>query len=457
MVLGTFKLLELVDRAQTGQLVDEGEFEAKLLPTKLKELVKQYDIRRDPQILVPSDNDLADSVFKAAHELLVDLGVYCTDTGRIIKISEEELKEALKCLPESTVIGTGRERRELRPRTIEDKRPPIITGPVEGNCTSENYLNILTSIAMEPEIDILCCGSLTDIDGRPILSHSPIEIHAAQREASWMRQAASKAGRPGLCMIGAGFEWVAADIASFNPEGGFRSSDCGCPCIIYPMKTTFNQLARTKYLLDCGRPMQAFSDQLIGGFTRGAEETVVSSVAHHLANLVLNQANFQELNCQHIHYTNTTNRLSIWCHNVGGQALVRNTRIITSSECFASAAPCTEMLLYEGATVALSVVSGMNLGPGVCGRGTKGIDTYTGLEARLFAKTGRACAGMKTGDANDLANQLAKKYEDKFDNPPVGKTFSECYDTRSMTPIKEWADIYEKVTKDLEDLGIRIT
>jgi len=115
------------------------------------------------------------------------------------------------------------------------------------------------------------------------------------------------------------------------------------------------------------------------------------------------------------------------------------------------------MILYEGAAVALSVVSGMNLGPGVCGRGTKGIDTYTGLEARLFAKTGKVCTGMKREDANELAHQLVKKYEDKFDNPPVGKTFSECYDARNIRPTRQWLETYEKVAKDLEDLGVKLS
>ena len=457
MVQGTFKLLELVDRAQTGQLIDNTEFEQKLIPAKLKELVKQYDITRDPAVLIPFDNNLADNVFKAAYEFLLDVGVYCAETGRIIKITDEDLKEALKLLPESTIIGAGQERRELKPRTIGDTRPIIVTGPVEGNSTSANYLNILTSIAMEPDVDILCCGSLLDIDGRPILAHSPIEIHAALREASWMRQAITKAGRPGLCMIGAGFEWVGSDIASFNPEHGFRPTDCGCPSMISPMRTTLNQLTRAQFLLDCGRPMQAFSDQLIGGFTGGAEGTVVSSVAHILASLVLYQANFQTVNCQHLHYSSVSNRLSIWCHNLAAQALVRNTRIIPTSEGHSSGAPCTDMLLYEAAAVALCVVSGMNLGPGPCGRATKGIDTYTGLEVRLFAKTGKAYAGMKRENANDLASQLVKKYEDKFQNPPAGKPFNECYDARTMTPSQEWADIYNKVTMTLEDLGVNLT
>ena len=455
MVLGTFKLLELVDRATTGQLVKESEFEAKLLPMKLKELVAKYDIKRDPEVLVPSDEDLADSVFKAACELILELGVYCIDTERIVKISEDELKEALRRLPESTIVGSGRETREVSTRTIEDKKPPTVIGGLAGGvCSSENYLNILTSIAMEPEIDILCGGSLTEIEGRRIVTRSPIELHAAQREASWMRQAATRAGRPGLCLVGSQLEWVAGDIASYNPAGGYRPTDAGLACIIYPMKDSLNILSKVKYYLDCERPIFAYSDQLIGGFTGGAETTVVSCVAHHLANLVLNQASFQELNCQHIHYNNKSNRLSIWCHNVAGQAIARNTKIVTHSECFASAGPCTEMILYEGAAVALSVVSGASLGPGICGRGTKEMDKYTGLVCRFYAEVGKACAGMKRTDANELAKELVKKYEDKFDNPPAGKTFNESYDPKTMRPAREWLDIYQKVKKDLEDRGL---
>jgi methylamine--corrinoid protein Co-methyltransferase len=458
MALGNYKLFEIIERARNGPFVKESEFEAKILPTKLKELVKEYDIKRDPEILIPSDNDLADSIFKAAYNLIIDLGVYCNDTGRIIKIYEEDIKEALKSLPEKIIVGSGREVREISIRSIEDKKPPITIGALAGGvCSSKNYLNILTSIAIEPEIDILCAGSLTEIDGKPIISHSPIEIHAAQLEARWMREAASRAGRPGLCLIGSSFEWVAADIASFNPNYGFRSTDAGLACIIYPMKISFNILSKVKFYLESGRPIFAYSDQLIGGFTRGAEETAVSAVAHHLANLIINQASFQELNCQHIHYNNKSNRLSIWCHNVAGQAIARNTKIITHSECYASAGPCTEMILYEGAAVALSVVSGVHLGPGIVGRSAKEVDKYTGLESKFYAEAGRAFTGMKRGDANELAKELVKKYEDKFKDPPLGKTFDECYDIKTMRPTKEWFEIYEKVKKELENLGVNFS
>ena len=457
MLPGSSNLLDIVDRAKNGRLVKESDFECRLLPNRLKELVAQYDIRRDPEVLVPSDNDLADSVFEAAKQLLVDLGVYCHDTGRTIKITEEDVKDSLRNLPESTTIGSGKEARELRSRAVEDKRRPhFVGGNGGGICSSASYLNIFTSMSMEPDVDSVCCGSLSEIDGKPIIGRSPVELHAAQLEADWLRKAAERAGRPGLCLIGSGFEWAGADFASFNPDWGYRPTDAGCSCMIYPMKIDFNMLAKTKHYLDRRMPIHAYSDQLIGGFTRGAEETLVSSVAHHLANVILNHATYQHVNCQHIHYNNTSNRLSIWSHNVAGQAIARNSRIVTSSECFASAGPCTEMILYEGAAVALSVVSGLGLGPGICGCVTKGMDKFTGLEERFFGKVGRACAGMKREDANDIAKQLVKKYEHRFDNPPLGKTFNECYDPESMKPSKEWLDIYNRVIEEMKDLGFSL-
>jgi hypothetical protein len=65
------------------------------------------------------------------------------------------------------------------------------------------------------------------------------------------------------------------------------------------------------------------------------------------------------------------------------------------------------MILYEG--VALSVTSGVHLGPGIVGRGAKEVDKYTGLESKFYAEVGRAFTGMKREDANKFAKKLVKK------------------------------------------------
>jgi methylamine--corrinoid protein Co-methyltransferase len=99
----------------------------------------------------------------------------------------------------------------------------------------------------------------------------------------------------------------------------------------------------------------------------------------------------------------------------------------------------------------------VHLGPGIVGRSAKEVDKYTGLESKFYAEAGRAFTGMKRGDANELAKELVKKYEDKFKDPPLGKTFDECYDIKTMRPIKEWFEIYEKVKKELENLGVNFS
>jgi hypothetical protein len=51
---------------------------------------------------------------------------------------------------------------------------------------------------------------------------------------------------------------------------------------------------------------------------------------------------------------------------------------------------------------------------------------------------------------------IETKYGDiiKTKNIPFGKKFEECYDSDTITPSKEYMEIYSKVRKELEDLGL---
>ena len=148
--------------------------------------------------------------------------------------------------------------------------------------------------------------------------------------------------------------------------------------------------------------------------------------------------------------------MSIWSHSVVAQTLARNTKIITTSESFASAGPCTEMLLYESIAPALAVVSGANAGPGPAGCGTKEIDKFTGLEAGFFGKVAEALTSRKLDFANEIAKKTLEKYESKFTNPPKGRKFTECYEATSLEPTSEWLNILKAVTKEMRDIGLEI-
>ena len=59
------RLLGVLDRAETGPIMDEKEFEKILVAPTSKRLVKQYEIKRDPNVIVPSDDDMADRLYQA--------------------------------------------------------------------------------------------------------------------------------------------------------------------------------------------------------------------------------------------------------------------------------------------------------------------------------------------------------------------------------------------------------
>ncbi len=84
---------EVIDRAMSGRYCSEAEFNMQILVPKIQEVVSKYKIKYEPETPIPSDDGLADRVFQAGFELCRDVGMYCPDTERIMRFSEEELHD----------------------------------------------------------------------------------------------------------------------------------------------------------------------------------------------------------------------------------------------------------------------------------------------------------------------------------------------------------------------------
>ena len=61
---------------------------------------------------------------------------------------------------------------------------------------------------------------------------------------------------------------------------------------------------------------------------------------------------------------------------------------------------------------------------------------------------------MSCKEANELAKVLIPKYEGDLYNPPIGKSFRDCYDIETLKPTEEWLGIYLKVKRELIELGV---
>ena len=89
------RLLNNLDKAYKGPVLPMKEWDTKIIPKTIKGILKKYGLNGtlDMENPINCDDDLADAFFKAGWELALELGMYCEDTERVIKVTEDELLE----------------------------------------------------------------------------------------------------------------------------------------------------------------------------------------------------------------------------------------------------------------------------------------------------------------------------------------------------------------------------
>jgi methylamine--corrinoid protein Co-methyltransferase len=454
-------LWELLDRAETGEYMPEVNFNLRL-SREIKRLVKEYEIKFDRDRPVPADRSLANDVFQAALDLLRTTGVYCENTNRTIKFTEEEIQQATRNSRRSVTFGENNETHTVSTRRVEDQNPPMIMGGGAGTMINEgqNYVKNMASYAKEPLNQVIMANTPATIEGRPIRARSPLEVHATRCEVAWIREAARTIGRPNMPIVGTASGLSAQAQISAASVDGLKRTDGHLISMATDLKTNYETLSKVCHSIEYGGNVVSLYTSMYGGYAGGAEGLAIVCTAAPIAETILHYATTHLIKAMHLNYVNTSCREALWATSVVAQAHSQNTGMLLSNDAFTSAGPCTEMVLYEIATNTIaSTASGMAFLEGVGTATTANVDHATGLEVRCMAKLGQATSreSIKLNDANDLVKKIIVKYEDKFQNPPLGKTFQECYDLRNIEPTPEWMSIYRGVTKELVDLGIPVS
>lgn len=196
----TITVMDVYDRAKTGEKVLEKDWDFKIIPKTASMLKKKYGIKMDKKTIIPTDKELCSNLFKAGLELLATCGVYCIDTNRVIKYTEEEILASLEAAPKSAQYGeVGRNGRTIACRKHDDKRPPIIQGgPTGAPCSEEYFRDIHQTYAQEPIVDAIVDGVIQTIKGKDPMPNTPWEIAAVKAEAKAVREAQMRAGRQGM-------------------------------------------------------------------------------------------------------------------------------------------------------------------------------------------------------------------------------------------------------------------
>ncbi len=454
------QILDVMEKALNGKPMSETDYQLRVFAPKVQEKVREHKIKFDPNTPIPNDGSIADDIFEAGMELLIDVGAYCTTSGRVISYTEAEIKNALRTAPSKVHFGEGKDRKALVNRKVGDKTPPwCLLGAGGGACSSDrSFLTLVEGYAEIPETNGITTPAITRVGGMRVRPASPLEVLAAQRNAVLAREACNRAGRQGIPIMNslATAESDIALAAAMHPKFGMRPSDGYMICCMDPMKVDFARLNKVAVALSLGGPIGMCFGPLLGGYAGGPEGTAVSNVAHHMMGILTYQSSWLLPFTIHLKYVASSSRDMLWVISAMGQAISRNTHLLSLNLNYTTAGPCTPMCLFEtSASVTAAVTAGLSIESlGVATN--KHEDRTTPVEPRISAEVGHAVAGMKLTDANELVTKLLGKYESKLKEPPLGKSLYECWDPETRRPSKEYKGVIKAYKRSLADMGLEL-
>lgn len=449
---------DVLERAENGKSMDANTYD-RLVGKVAAEVVKEYDLKYDPDDPVPSDDALADRMFEAGIELFARLGIYCIDTGRVLEFTRPEIREVLEHAPDHLVYGTGRDTVYVPHRNVEDPADPIVSfSPVGTPVSEELFVPICQSYAQEPMADTFSGPLLTEFRGMGVSSGSPVEVEAGIWNVMKLREAARMAGVPGkpIHNFMSIAERTDATIAAATPALGALPGDGLFVAAVAELKVDYERLKKVSFLLQNPYVIGGLYGPLMGGYAGGPAATAALLIAHHVLGLIAFHA--QRHNCfpLHIHHVCNTTREMLWLVSTVGQALARNSKLVIFANAFMASGPATDMIIHELAAHSLTAtVSGWHLNPCAVAKNRHPL-RISAMEPRIHAEVGHvaARAGLTRKDVGKMVKVLLEKYEKDIPNAPIGKTFTECYDPKTIKPRDEYLKLWDSGKKELAKLGL---
>ncbi len=449
---------DILERAEKGKIVPVKEWD-RGIGKAAAQVVSDYDLKYEPSDPVPADDALADRMFEAGVELFEKTGIYCMDTGKVLEFTKDEIMEALDAAPDRVIYGSGNDIVETPHREVEDPRDPIVNFSAVGTpVTEELFVPICQSYAQEPMADTFSGPLITTYRGMAVASGSPVELEAGIWNVIKLREAARWAGRPKIPIHN--FMSIAertdATIAAARPELGVLPGDGLFVAAVAELKVDYERLKKVAFLIHSPYVIGGLYGPLMGGYGGGPAATAALLVAHHILGILAFRAPRHNAFPVHIHHVCNTSRDMLWLVSLAGQALARNTHLVTFANAFIAAGPCTETAIWELAAHSVtSTVSGWHLNPCAVARNRQPLHC-SGMEPRIHAEVGHVTArkGITRKEAGKIVKALLDRYEKQIPNAPIGKSFNECYDPVSVRPKDEYIRLWEDCKETLRELGL---
>lgn len=454
------KFLEICQRGQTGEKVEKNDWDLDYVIDTVMELNDEYEFEWDKQVIIPQDEQLFRDMFEASKKLIQQIGMYNLSTQRVISFSEEEIEEGIKNMKTSLVMGEGKDAVTLVARGIEDEREPIIWAGNPGCPTPERlFYPIVQSVAKEPLVDLLTCGSLVDVDGYPVRNADVTEIFAVRRELQYLHQALKEVGREGMGLLAAESAVTEIGDLAATYERALRPCDSHLVATFNELMIDNGNLLRAASSFDYGMKNASLACSMVGGLGGDAPGATMVMIASILAANLICNADYHLCHPIHISDVATTARGCLWLQAVLCQTFATQAPAIIVCDLWPASGAMTKELLYEVAANTIVVT--------VCGGHLEGIGSAngnaphgTGLEIRLMAEISKAVVKqhMTREQANEIVLKLLDKYEYVFqkEGGNMGVPFDEAYDMETITPLPAWQQMYDEVKAELIEMGVQM-
>jgi methylamine--corrinoid protein Co-methyltransferase len=439
---------ELLDRTTTGPIMKEEDFETEFFPTRMAAIVAKHKVERDPDEPIMSDPGMAYAIFEAGLELLLEVGLYCKDTKRIVKFTEQEIREVIRSRRSEVTLGRDRDAITLKPRAPGDRQHPYTFPPTGAFLTNDVDLYKLhaLTVAQEPTSDGLISLPLLGIGDIKLISGTPTQTLLVLTEARIMNEVAAWAGRPGMFLGIPMSATTTVDLMNVFSSGLYNKHNCCMPVqVLQDMKINYDRFNQAYFAQQHGIIPWMSSAPVMYAYLTGPEQAAVEIIAHTLGMMAFSDGSLTQ--AMSVTVDGSYSGPDIWwCNSAAALAAERNLRVPWLS--FGSMGDQLGALWddhWYGTAVACITA---------CISGMEGIwlaGGLTGPEARWAGEIARAAARMKVSDGIAIIKEIMKKPKAP---KPAPFTLSHIYDMKTLRPGKELTAQYGKFTKIFKDMGL---
>lgn len=450
------RLIDVLQRAESGPIMDEADFERKLIGPTTKRLIEEYDINYSGEEYVNCDDELADRVFQAALDLAGEVGIFNQSTSRRILWTRAEIQEELKAAPSVASLGAGDEQFFITARKPDDRKRMSVLGGVVGIPFPEDmYIPLLLSFLKQDIFDSIDGPSLETAYGQPIKAGTGFEVLGAWREAELVLEALEISGQPGRAVSAVELAPTALGGLAGVTWGGYRPFDRHHVPMTSELKTNNDLLAIITHINNLGGVIGAYYNPIYGGHAGGGEGVAVLAAAGLILSYQLTLGHTFCTRPTHPFLGCDTTPEILWATSLATQALARNSNLMTATLAGPAGGPGTKTIVYENAAFALMALSSgisellasHSAGGAVPRHGS-------GLDARICVEVARTMQGISREEANQLVKKIVPLYESDLEKKPIGKPFEEVYNLETIEPTPEWQSIYDQARDDLIGLNL---